>query len=119
MVRKKDMYDFFLKNKLYDNITSYSASFTQSSNEYKFNNISRLINYIADEYQKGTASDPEWESKNPDWDKVVLIPITQTTDNNFGNAISVSHNHGMTSTRLRGGKDPIAISIVTSKFNNE
>lgn len=119
MVRKKDMYDFFLKNKLYDNITSYSASFTQSSNEYKFSNISRLINYIANEYQKGTENDPEWESKNPDWNKVVLIPITQTTDNNFGNAISVSHNHGMTSARLRGGKDPIAISIVTSKFNNE
>lgn len=119
MVRKKDMYDFFLKNKLYDNITSYSTSFTQNSNEYKFSNISRLINYIADEYQKGTEKDPEWETKNPDWNKVVLIPITQTTDNNFGNAISVSHNHGMTSARLRGGKDPIAISIVTSKFSNE
>lgn len=119
MVRKKDMYDFFLKNKLFDNITSYSASFTTASNQYTFSNIARLINYCADEYIKGTATDPKWEENNPDWNKVVLIPVTQTTDNNLGNTVSVSHNHGMTSTRLRGGDDPIAISIVTSRFNNE
>ncbi len=119
MVRKKDMYDFFIKNKLNDDITSYSTTFTQTSNEYAFNNISRLINYCANEYRQGTDSDPDWEAKNPDWNKVVLIPISKTTDSNFGSTVAITHNHGMTSTRLRGGKDPIAINIVTSKFNNE
>lgn len=120
MVRKSDMQEFFIKNKLHDNISSYIATFNSSSNEYTYNNIARLINYCANEYEKGCAEDADWESKNPDWNKVVLIPVTLDKDATTGNTISISHNHGMTSAKLRGGeKDPIAISIITSKFNNK
>lgn len=120
MVRKKDMYSFFLKNKIYDGITSYSSTFNPSENTYTYNNISRLINYCDEERNNGIASDPDWENKNSDWNKIVLIPISATTDNMTGNIVSISHNHSMTSAKLRGGKEhPIAISIVTSKFNNK
>ena len=120
MVRKSDMYDFFLKNKSYDKITSFYTTFNSTYNQYVFNNISRLINYCYKEYENNTANDPDWESKNPDWNKVVLIPVTLTKDATTGNTVAITHNHGMTSARLRGGeKSPIAVSIITSKFNDK
>ena len=118
MVRKSDMYNFFLKNKSYDNITSFYSNFNSTYNRYVFNNISRLINYCYAEYEKGTASDPDWESKNPDWNKVVLIPVTTTTDSN-GNIVGITHDLKMNSVRLRGGEEQIAIKIVTSRFKEE
>ncbi len=118
MVRKNDMHSFFLKNKLANNITSYTTTLNTASNEYEFNNISRLVNFCANEYEAGMASDPDWESKNPDWNKVVLIPISITTDSN-GNIVAINHNLSMTNARLRGGdSDEIAVDVVTSKFNN-
>lgn len=120
MVRKSEMYDFFAKNKLSDNITSFVATFDSSSNEYAYSNIARLINYCANDYEKGCTQDADWESKNPDWNKVVLIPVTLTKDATTGNTVAITHNHGMTSARLRGGeKSPIAVSIITSKFNDK
>lgn len=119
MLRKCDMYSFFLNNKMYDNNTSFASTFDSSSNKYTFSNISNLIKYCNKEYETGTANDSDWESKNPDWNKVVLIPISTTSDSSTGSTISISHNHTITSARLQGGNTPIAIKIVSSKFSNE
>ena len=116
MVRKCDMYKFFQQNEIYDNVKSYYATFNSTYNQYVFNNISRLINYCRDEYEEGIAANPDWESKNPDWNKVVLIPVTSTKDSN-GSIVAVTHDLKMNSIRLRGGKDKIAIKVVTSTFN--
>ncbi|MBR2300397.1 MAG: DUF4270 domain-containing protein [Bacteroidaceae bacterium] len=111
MVRKGELHDFFFKNKINDNITSYVATFDTYSNEYKFNNISRLINYCANEREQGT--------DDPDWNKVILVPVSITTDSN-GSTVAISHNLSMTNARLRGGKKTqIPVKIITSKFNNE
>ena len=118
MVRKSDMYNFFLKNKSYDKVTSFFCNFNSTYNRYVFNNISRLINYCYAEYEKGIAADPHWESKNPDWNKVVLIPVTTTKDSN-GNIVGITHDLKMSSVRLRGGNEQIAIKIVTSSFKEE
>ena len=118
MVRKSDMYNFFLKNKSYDKITSFYTTFNSTYNQYVFNNISRLINYCYAEYEKNTAIDPDWTAKNPDWNKVVLIPVTTTKDSN-GNIVGITHDLKMSSVKLRGGDDDIAIKIVTSRFNEE
>lgn len=117
MVRKSEMYDFFLKNKSYDNKTSFYSTFSSTYNQYVFNNISRLINYCNAEYEKGIASDPAWEEKNPDWNKVVLIPVSTTKDSN-GNIVGMTHDLKMNSIKLRGGKDNTAIKIVTSRFKD-
>lgn len=119
MVRKCDMYKFFLQNKMYDNKTSFASTFDASSNRYTFNNIASLVTYCNDEYKKGMQSDTDWDINNPDWNKVVLIPISVTTDGSTGSTIAISHNHNMTRARLQGGDTPIAVSIVTSKFYNE
>jgi hypothetical protein len=68
------------------------------------------------EYSEGTASDPEWESKHPEWNKVVLIPVTTTEDSN-GSVVKIVHDISISSMRLRGGTGyDIPIEVVTSKF---
>lgn len=118
MVRKSDMYNFFLKNKSHDKITSFYTTFNSTYNQYVFNNISRLINYCYAEYEENVATDPDWTTKNPDWNKVVLIPVTTTTDN-IGNIVGLTHDLKMSSVKLRGGETNIAIKVVKSRFNEE
>lgn len=116
MVRKADMYKFFLKNKLSDGETSYLTSFVNSSNEYVFGNIANLFKHCYREYTEGVLKDSDWETKNPDWDKVVLIPVTTTEDSN-GSVVKILHDISISSMRLRGGTEyEIPIEVVTSKF---
>lgn len=116
MVRKADMYKFFLKNKLSDGETSYITSFVNSSNEYVFGNIANLFKHCYREYTEGVQKDSDWETKNPDWDKVVLIPVTTTEDSN-GSVVKILHDISISSMRLRGGTEyEIPIEVVTSKF---
>lgn len=117
MVRKCDMYKFFLMNKVYDNNTSYACSFDSSTNRYTFSNIANLVNYCFNEYENGIAQDSDWENKNPDWNKVVLIPVSLTADSSTGSTIAISHNHNLTTARLQGGDTPIALTIVSSRYN--
>ncbi len=116
MVRKTDMYKFFLKNKLSDGETSYLTSFVNSSNEYVFGNIANLFKHCYREYTEGVLKDSDWETKNPDWDKVVLIPVTTTEDSN-GSVVKILHDISISSMRLRGGTEyEVPIEVVTSKF---
>ena len=116
MVRKADMYKFFLKNKLSDGETSYLTSFVNSNNEYVFSNIANLFKHCYKEYTEGVQKDSDWEAKNPDWDKVVLIPVTTTEDSN-GSVVKILHDISISSMRLRGGTEyEIPIEVVTSKF---
>lgn len=116
MVRKADMYKFFLKNKLSDGETSYLTSFVNSNNEYVFSNIANLFKHCYKEYTEGVLKDSDWEAKNPDWDKVVLIPVTTTEDSN-GSVVKILHDISISSMRLRGGTEyEIPIEVVTSKF---
>ena len=116
MVRKQDMHRFFVKNMLADNKTSYLALFAPKDNSYTFTNITNLLKHCYKEYSEGTASDPEWESKHPEWNKVVLIPVTTTEDSN-GSVVKIVHDISISSMRLRGGTGyDIPIEVVTSKF---
>ena len=118
MVRKSDMYRFFLKNKLADSNTSFLTGFTSSSNEYTFSNIANLVKACYKEYSEGIESDPNWEEKNPDWNKVVLIPVSTTEDANKS-IVKVMHDISISSVRLRGGTEyEIPIEVITSKFND-
>lgn len=117
MVRKSEMHRFFLKNGLQDNKTSYLASLS-SDNKYTFENISEMLKYLYKEYENGTAQDSNWEANNPDWNKVVLIPV-KTTSDSYGNILKIVHDISLASIKLRGGDEyKIPIQIVTSKFYN-
>ena len=118
MVRKSEMNRFFLKNELTDEESSYLTTYNSSNNEYQFSNIANLLRLCYNEYMEGTENDQEWEAKNPDWNKVVLIPVKTTEDSN-GYVVKVTHDTDIRSVRLRGGENyNIPIEIISSKFNN-
>ncbi len=122
MVPKDSLYSFFEQNKLFNNKTSYLATWAYNAskgstdNSYIFNNISGLI----------TAMNSS-NKKSENWNKVVLVPVTLTTTQTAsptGSGTSttitkVSNNMSLTSTRLMKGtpnNSPIKISIIYSRF---
>ena len=119
MVRKSEINRFFLKNELFDGNSSYLTSFNSSNNQYQFSNIANLLKICYDEYSAGIEKDPDWEDKNPDWNKVVLIPVKTTEDSN-GYVVKITHDTDIKSIKLRGGEDgeQIPIEVISSKFND-
>ena len=111
MVRKSDMYNFFEKNKTYDGLTSYLATYSGSSasaNTYSFPNIAPLITTCINEKKAG--------KQDEDWNKVVLIPVKTETDSQ-NSIIGVKSNLDMESSRLKGGeKEPIKLQILYTTF---
>ena len=115
MVRKKDMFSFFEENKITDSQTSFLSSYSSSNNSYTFSNIAPLITYCIEERKNGIIAaggypDQEedgkkWETENPDWNKVVLIPVNAEYDSQ-GNLVSISNSLGMESATLKGGTNP-------------
>ena len=109
LVRKADATSFFKKRSVADSKTSYTTSYSSTYNTYTFNNICRLISLCRKEKLAGmkaeNLTEQEWEQKHPDWNKVVLIPVTiSTTTDTYGNThqVSVTHDMGMNSIRAVG-----------------
>lgn len=120
MIPRDSLYSFFENEDIVDYKKSYLATYMSTSNSYTFSNISGLITYLADIRNKGMAFNPNWESEHENWDKVVIIPVTVTT-NTSGQVVNVVHDMGLSSTRLVKGKEddsPLKISVIYSKFNH-
>lgn len=124
MIRKSLMYDFFRTTNSIDNISSFSTSFTSKYNEYAFSNISRLIiKCMTDRTewmeQNGWSQDDS-EGKEayakafPDWNKVVLIPVTGQADAN-SNVLYYNLSVKPSSAKLKGGPEGDLIAIKTIK----
>lgn len=123
LVRKENMYSFFENNELPDGKTSFVTSFSSSFNTYTFSNIGNLIAYCRRERnEKAVAahlSPAEWSALHPDWNKVVVIPVSVTTDDS-NNILSVTNDMGLNSVRLVGGEnDPIKIQVIYSSFSSK
>ena len=118
MVQKDSLHSFFEQEKLYDQICSYSATLT--NNAYTFSNIGNLITHMQQLRIKGVNEDPNWLVKHPDWNKVVLVPISTTsTKDSYGNntVSAIGNNMGLSSTQLVGGPNsPIQINVIYAKF---
>lgn len=124
LVEKDSLKSYFESAHVPDNITSYyaryniAASTSTSDNTYTFVNLSSLITALWQQRQQGLQSDPDWEAHHPNWNKMVLVPITYTTANS--SITSIGHDMSLTSTRLVGGPDnprePVHIDIVYAKF---
>lgn len=125
MIPKDSIYSFFENENIPDYKKSFIATYASKTNNYTFNNISGIITYMADIKKKGIASDPDWITKHPDWNKVVVIPISTTTVtiNNTVSIVKVEHDMSLTSTKLVGGSDnpnePVKINVIYSKFNHK
>lgn len=124
LVRKADATSFFKKRSVADSKTSYTTSYSSTYNTYTFNNICRLISLCRKEKQAGmkaeNLTEQEWEQKHPDWNKVVLIPVSiSTATDTYGEThqVSVTHDMSMNSIRLQGGANtPIKMQVIYSRF---
>lgn len=123
MVPKDSLNHFFESKSLYDNKRTYMA--TLSKNSYEFSNIGNLITWMATIKAKGLASDPNWLNSHPDWNKVVLVPVSlvqSTTSDYYGNTSTTTtglrNMMSLSSTKLMGGADnPIDIEVIFAKFS--
>lgn len=124
LVRKADATSFFKKRSVADSKTSYTTSYSSTYNTYTFNNICRLISLCRKEKLAGmkaeNLTEQEWEQKHPDWNKVVLIPVsisTATDTHGETHQVSVTHDMSMNSIRLQGGPNtPIKMQVIYSRF---
>ena len=122
LLRKTELKEFFENNSLTDDITSYYVSHNNvATNQYTFQNISRLVTTCISEKldakqaarSKAGASwneakwEAEWTAQHPDWDKVLLIPVQVDTytDSYYGSqrVIGINHDLRPSYAKLKGG----------------
>ena len=125
MVQKDSLKNFFEDSQLPDNKLSYIVKYNyngstyKNNNTYNFTNISNLITSLWNMRQKGVSENPNWEAEHPDWNKVVLVPVSYDSNT----STSVDHDMSLTSVRLVGGtenpNDPIKVSVVYGKFREK
>ena len=124
MVASDSLSSFFDQQKLADYKQSFLASYSSSINGYTFSNISGIISHMASIKKAGLSSNPNWLAEHPNWNKVLLVPVTpsyRTYTNYYGSTTStmtaILHDMSLSSTRLVGGSTPIEITVIYSKFN--
>ena len=137
LIQKDSLENFFRNNKLTDNETSFLNNATANTagktvldlrNIYSYDNISSLITYMVNARRQGEKTDPNWTAKHPDWNRVVLVPVTliqTTTSNGYTTSkttTGIRHNMSLTSTKLVGGSqnqhDPITLNVVYAKYKS-
>lgn len=116
LLERDSLYSYFENSRMPDNITSYVSSYGSSnSNCYTFSNVSNLVTELWRRHQEGMTEDPQWEQNHPNWNKVVLVPVTLTTSSST--VTNVENSMALTSTRLIGGPNqPISVSVVYAQF---
>lgn len=141
LVRKDSLQSFFENGKLPDSETSFlSTAATSSKNYYAFSNISTLVTYLknvrdnacltADERKTATLNErrakyAEWEAKNPEWNKLALVPVDAvytTSTSVYGSSSSVLRSLkpqlGLSAVQLEGGEDnPLQLQVIYSRYN--
>ena len=118
MLEADSVQNFFENSKIANYKQSFLAAYSSTANSYTFNNISGIISSMYNAKVEGLRKDPNWLSSHPNWNKVMVIPVstTFTSYNNSQILTQVSNDMTLTSTRLVGGNSPITLSVIYSKF---
>ena len=118
MLPTDSLQSFFEEDKEYDNKSTFVTTLG-TNNNYTFSNIGNLITLLSKNKAAGLASDPDWVNKHPNWNKVMLVPVSVTTSSSASVAV-ISNLMGLGSTNLVGGKDhPISMKVIFARFKNE
>ncbi|MBO5062379.1 MAG: DUF4270 domain-containing protein [Prevotella sp.] len=124
MIPLDSLETFFGKEKIMDNRTSFVTSESKKKNTYTFNNISGMITYMAGLKRAQSGNNPNWVNEHPNWNKVVIVPVTVTTNGTNDQIVKIVHDMSITSARFVKGKgdgddNPVQISVIYSKFNDK
>lgn len=124
MLRKQNLASFFDEAATVDNVESFATTFTTSYNQYSFSNIARLVMTCRDDraewleakgMQADAAGKAAYEAANPDWNKVVLVPVTSQTDAN-STVLRYDLDLSLNDVKLKGGKSAISIKTIRTSF---
>ena len=113
-----DSLNVLFENDSYDSKITFTSSLS-TTNSYSFSNIGSLITQQYEKKQKGLATDPDWVNKHPNWNKVMLVPVSITSTNNTqsNNVMVVLNEMGLQSTQLVGGSNtPIKVEVIYARF---
>ncbi|MCR5679173.1 MAG: DUF4270 domain-containing protein [Prevotella sp.] len=120
LLPKDSLHSFFEKRNVNDNVLSYIASYSSKYNTYTFNNLSNLVTALWNAKNRGMAKDANWTANHPNWNKMVLVPISYTTSSSTNEISNIQHDMSLTSIRLVGGpanaNAPIRINVAYGKF---
>lgn len=127
LLPKDSLTTFFENDKLPDYKTSYIARNSSSTSAdygtYTFNNISGLITRMAALKQEGLAKSATWTTEHPDWNKVLVVPVSATyvTQSSVQVLVKVVHDMALSSVKLVKGTDSgeIKVDVIYSKFKKE
>jgi len=120
LIEKDSLAAFFENNKLPDNITSYYATYSSLYNTYTFTNLSNLVNALYKKRQEGIKRDANWEQNHPNWNKMLLVPVTidgYTSSSQYV-LTGIEHDMSLTSVKLVGGSTPgsLKMSVVFARY---
>ena len=136
LVRSSELFTFFERERLSNSKDSYISTFNETYGAYTFENISALIALLRTERNQGAGvldSDSEairvakwrkWEAEHPDWNKVMLVPVTttySTSTNSYGYStktlLGVKNEMGLYSVKLEGGSAGFDLDVIYSRFS--
>ena len=124
LIRKDMLKSFFDGSHNVDNMESYVASYSEKYGTYTYSNIAAMvekIHYDRDKWLKANNMEADaagiaaYSQERPDWDKVVLVPVTVNLNAQKG-ALSYSLDMDMHQVKLIGGDTKIKIKTIRSKF---
>ena len=125
LIQKDSLNTFFEKKENYNN--KYAFYTTLFSNAYSFSSssdINTLIVKMYNDRQEGLKRDPNWVEKHPDWNKALLVPVSDVTittgTTSSSTPIALAHEMGLTTSRMKRGTsaNPIKLRVIYAKFNN-
>lgn len=119
MLRKSQLYSFFEKKQVPDGLTSFTVDFNSGSNTYTFSNIGKLISVLyhtkQQKMKEENLTSDQYNAAYPDWNKVLLTPVTVSTNKNTGSIVSVRPDFSFASAALVGGKVPLQMHVIFSR----
>jgi len=121
MLPKDSLKVFFEEDREYDYKSSFTA--TLSKNNYIFSNIGNLVTLMSNNMKKGLANDVNWIENHPNWNKVLLIPISisssSTSTSGAASTSVIANEMKLVSTKLKGGPNyPIEVNVIYANFND-
>lgn len=125
LIKEKEVKEFFEKNQLPNNTSTYVTSIY--NNKYTFSNITRLITSCVKELEEAKKEKGDkWDDNDKKaWledNAIVIIPVSVSVDTSSSTAsiTHVQHDLSPSFIKLEGGKEGelLDLEVVYSKFKN-